>query len=247
MSNDEFWDTPFVIWHLAFPYTMSFIQKQLGHEGSFGMDLKELRELRGLTCEQLAVLTNIHVSVIQALEEERLEDLKDPVYAERHVRILALALESRPEFFLKKYQKLLTRRQVFNPSCLNVHPTVGKKDLFVASRFAAVLGFVALALLAAGYLFWQAYLLQEPPPLLILSPEDGTRLNVPQVEVRGETAPNAQVTVNGRTAVVDKEGNFNLKFDLPRGLTTLTIDAKRRYGSPVSKIIRVDYQRVSSE
>ncbi|MBU1032895.1 MAG: helix-turn-helix domain-containing protein [Patescibacteria group bacterium] len=222
---------------------MSFIHKQLGGEGSFGSDLKELRELRGLTREHLAEITNIHTSVIEALEEENLIDLKDPVYAERHVRTLALTLESQPTYFLKKYRKLLKLHQITYPDPLSVHSTIKKKDFFVTPKLVTLGGFFCLVFFVTAYLFWQAYLLQEPPPLNILSPQDGMHLDFPRVDVSGETVPSAVVTVNGQNAVVDRDGNFSLKLDLPRGLSTLNIEARRRYGSPVSKIMRVTYER----
>jgi len=222
---------------------MAFIHKQLGSDSSFGSDLKELRELRDLTLEQLADITGIHVSVIKALEDEDFKSLKDPAYAERHVRILAKALEVRASFFLIKYRQLLKANQIISPNVMGIKPTVSWRDFFVVPKLVTLAGFLLFVFLAAAYLFWQAYVLQEPPPLNIISPLDGQQLISAQVNVEGDTSPNTIVTVNGQGAVVDRAGHFNLKFDLPRGLTTLTVEARRRYGDPVTKILRVNYER----
>lgn len=220
---------------------MSFVQKQLGGNGRFGYSLRELRELRGFTQEQLAERTKIHVSVIVALEEERLDDVTDPFYAERHVRALIQVLEGRPGYFLQRYRELVAEQRANEVARTTLRPTVRRRDFFVPSRLVAVFGFALLVLLAAGYLAWQTHLLQDPPPLLVTSPEDGLELRIPRVDVRGQTASNAIVTVNGKRAVVDRSGAFSLTFDVPRGLTTITIEARRRYGAPVQETRRVTY------
>ncbi|MBU0540153.1 helix-turn-helix domain-containing protein [Patescibacteria group bacterium] len=222
---------------------MSFIQKQLLPEAEFGEMLKELRELRGFTYDELSKLTRIHPSIIQALEREEFSELADPLYAERHVKFLVLALEGRPDYFLKKYRALLKEKNAVPVDTMKVRTTVRKRDFFVTSRLVAAAGFFLFAGLACAYLIWQAYLLQDPPPLRIITPVEGARLTVPHVDVQGETAPNALVTVNGQKAVVDGEGRFRIVFDIPRGLTTLTIEASRRYGSPITLTRMVSYER----
>lgn len=222
---------------------MSFIQKQLLPEAEFGEMLKELRELRGFTYDELSKLTKIHPSIIQALEKEEFSELADPLYAERHVKFLVLALEGRPDYFLKKYRALLKAKNAVPVDAMKVRTTVRKRDFFVTSRLVAAAGFFLFAGFACAYLIWQAYLLQDPPPLRIITPVEGARLTVPRVDVQGETAPNALVTVNGQKAVVDSEGRFYIVFDIPRGLTTLTIEASRRYGSPITLTRMVSYER----
>lgn len=222
---------------------MPFVQKHLGEGGGFGHDLRELRELRGLSYEDLSAITKIHVSVLAALEEERIADLSDPLYAERLVRAVVLALEGRPAYFLKKYRDLLEAAWEAPTETAGLRRTVRRRDFFVTSRVVALLGFLALVGLAAGYLIWQGHALQNAPSLVVTSPVEGLRLESPHVDVSGTTDPEATVTVNGRPAVVDRDGRFSLSFDVPRGLTTMTIEARRRYGSSVVETRRVTYQR----
>jgi transcriptional regulator with XRE-family HTH domain len=222
---------------------MTFVHKQLAPSGGFGHDLKDLRELRGLSYEEVATITKIHPSIIKILEEERLEELADPAYSERHVRSIVAALEGRPGYFVKKYRELVDERIVKTekPSLLRRRPR--RSDFFVLSRALALLGFLAFVAITAGYLIWQGVLLQEPPELSVLEPLDGAVITSPQVSVNGQTDPTAIVTVNGRTAVVKQDGQFSVSFDLPRGATTLTIEARRRYGSVVREVRRVTYER----
>lgn len=221
------------------------MQVNVGGVG-FGPALRQLRELRGFTREQLADATKIHISVIMAFEEERLADITDPAYAERHVRALLVPLEGRLAYFLPKYRELLDRKGVGQTRSVNAPRAVRRRDFFVTSQAVAFVGFLALVALAAGYLVWQARILQEPPPLSVVSPVEGQSLADPRVDVRGETAPGALVTVNGQPAVVAADGTFTLSFDVPRGLTTLSIVAKRRYGSSATDTRSVTYDHVPS-
>lgn len=220
---------------------MSFMQRQLGSDEGFGHALRELREQRGISRESLAETTKIHTSIIEALEEERFEELKDSTYAERHVRALVKALEGRPGYFLLKYREALRVSPPTGENQLLVHPRVRRRDLFVASRVVTLFGFLCLVALASGYLIWQGKIFQDAPSLTIMAPEEGTQLTMPRVDVRGETAPGAMVTVNGRDAVVSPDGLFTVSFDVPRGLTTITVEARRRYGASVVETRRVTY------
>jgi len=226
---------------------MAFVQKRLGREEGFGANLRELRELRGLTRQELSEETQIHGSIIKALEEDHLEDLKDPVYAERHVRALVSSLEGRPGYFLKKYRELLKVYEMERKDRILVRPLVRRRDFFVTSRFVAVVGFALVALCAGMYLSWQAFLLQDPPPLDIIKPEENAVFEEPFVDIEGKTLSNVVVTVNGKRAVVDRDGNFSMRFDLPRGPTTLRIEARRRYGSSIEAVRRVTYEHVQQK
>jgi transcriptional regulator with XRE-family HTH domain len=221
---------------------MPFVKMNLSG-GSFGPAIRQLRELRGYTREQLSDITKIHTTVIAALEEERLADVSDPAYAERHVRAIVSALDARPAYYLAKYRALLSTDSGSHPRATVGAGRVRRRDLFVTSRMVAFGGFVLLVGLASAYLIWQARMLQEPPPLHIASPMQGERITVPRLDVLGDTAPGATVTVNGRPAVVSPDGVFSLTFEVPRGLTTLSITARRRYGSSVTETRSVTYER----
>ncbi|MFZ2804500.1 MAG: helix-turn-helix domain-containing protein [Patescibacteria group bacterium] len=211
---------------------MAFLQKRIhAATGGFGETLRELRELRGYSIDDLSRATGIHGSVLKAFEEERLEEIADPYYAERHIRTIVKALEGREPYVMEKYHALLTARGILKPSNSLARARVRKRDLFVSSRAIGFIGFLLLVAAIVGYVFWQATLIGSQPPLSVVSPADGMVLATPHVDVTGHTDPSALVDVNGVQAVVDVSGNFQASLDVPRGLTTLEVEAKRRYGS----------------
>jgi cytoskeleton protein RodZ len=70
---------------------------------AIGSGLREARERRGLTLEQAAAATRIQARHLEALEEERLDRLPEPVYVRGFLREYALFLGLDPHLFLDEY------------------------------------------------------------------------------------------------------------------------------------------------
>jgi transcriptional regulator with XRE-family HTH domain len=224
---------------------MVFMQKKVhAAPGSFGETIRELRELRGYTLEHLSRVTGIHASVLRAFEDERLEDLADPFYAERHLRTIVRALDGRESYVFEKYHALLTSRGYTKPTPALARKLVRKRDLFVTSHAVGFVGFLLFVCIIGGYVVWQATLIASKPPLAVSTPYDGEELDGPHVQIVGVTDPLALVDVNGEQAVVDSSGTFHAALDVPRGLTTLLIQARRRYGSATLIERHVNYNGV---
>jgi hypothetical protein len=168
--------------------------------------------------------------------------LKDPIYAERHIRQLVQVFEGQVSYFIKKYRALLEER-LPQTQPTRILPSFKRRGEFiVTSRIIAWSFFVVCVGFVAGYLLWQARAFQSVPSLLVTAPLEGVRLSSPHVEIRGTASGAVSVNVNGRPAIVDNVGSFSLTLDVPRGLTTLIIEARRRYGAPAFETRRVTYE-----
>ncbi|MDD5725800.1 MAG: helix-turn-helix domain-containing protein [Patescibacteria group bacterium] len=210
---------------------MSFVRKQIDAERGFGVELKELRELRGWSLDQLAHVSGIHKSTIQALEEENLEVFRDPLYVERHLRSIVKALDGRVGFFLHKYQVFLEEKgYLVEKKPLTFFARIKRSALFVPSKYFLLLLPVPLAMVLGFYVWRQASYLAAPPRLEILEPVDHLTLREPFATVSGITDPTALVSVNGTPAVVEASGVYGITINIPRGMTKLVVIAKRRYG-----------------
>lgn len=212
---------------------MSFVQKHIHSQiGGFGTDLRELRELRGYSRETLSHISGIHIVQIAALEDERLEDIADAVYAERHVRTLVRALEGRPEFFLGKYRELLVARKLAHPPENALRKNVRTRDFFVTSRLFVFFGFCAVIFAISAYVFFQVREISSAPVLTVSMPLEGEQTESSHVRVVGTTDPSATVSVNGQKAIVESSGEFVLSIDVPTGVSTLRVESRRRYSKP---------------
>ncbi|MDO8505435.1 MAG: hypothetical protein Q7S48_02585 [bacterium] len=87
--------------------------------------------------------------------------------------------------------------------------------------------FVVLALF--GYLGIHIVTLLLPPSLSIAFPPEGFTTSSHTIEIAGKTAPGAQVEVNGSPLPSPASGEFKHLLVLDRGLTTITVSARKRH------------------
>jgi cytoskeletal protein RodZ len=225
---------------------MTFLHKSVGDEpSSFGSDLRDLRDLHAISLETACRETRIDRSILEALEADRVEDLDDPIFAERHLLAYVSYLGGYEPYFKARYRTRLKElgKKRETTDLLPRKRNVRFFDLFVAPQFLAFLGVVCLGIGLGGYVVWQAYVVNAPPPLEIEEPADGERLDRPRVVVVGQTIPEATISVNDRDAAVDGEGRFHLELDVPRGTTVISIVARRRRGSETRVERRVTFDR----
>lgn len=222
---------------------MSFLHKRVEEgNGTFGSHLRDLRELQKVEIERVAKDLKIRDTILLALEEDRIEELDDPAFAERHLMAYVRYLGGHEPYFLGRYRERLaglgaSRGMRYLPRTRGVRGI----DLLAGPQLLALAGLVFLALLFGGYVTWQALLVRTPPTLILEEPKEGEPLRGPTVTVRGKTIPEASVTVNGRAAAVNAVGMFSLDLDVRRGTTAIEVIARRRRGSETRIVRQVSY------
>lgn len=211
---------------------MGFIQKTINATPRVGLDLIEFRVKAGLSRADASHLTKIPEYLIRALEEERWEEIQDPVYFEQIFKSYLTVLGANSGYFLEKYRECVKHfsTQRSKADLLPRPCKVRSYDLAVGSRILAVVGLVGLVSVLAGYVFIQVRAITAPPALALYAPEEGLTLEAPVVLVKGQTSADASVFVNGRGAIVQPDGSFQLDLDVPRGTTAIEIVAKKRHG-----------------
>ena len=125
---------------------------------SFGASLRRERELRGVSLQEIAASTKIGVSMLKAIEDDRLEKLPQGLFVRGFVREYA-------RFLALDEQKILTELSFHATPAPVVDHTVGEGGRRVSSRLAArlvnggltasVFGIVAAMILNPGF---------SPPP-----------------------------------------------------------------------------------
>lgn len=208
---------------------MGFIQKRVaGEHTGFGPELIALRELRGLSRNDVWRRTGIHPLLLSIFEEERFAELADPTYDERHVIRVVEALEGKVPYFLAKYREAIKTGEK-TPDVL-LHPCVRKRDFFVITRTPVIIGVFLILIGIGSFVGWHIREVSAPPDLRISFPEEGAHILGSAVKVVGETEPNATLLINGQRVLVSDVGRFEADLDIPSGLQTLRIEARRRQG-----------------
>jgi cytoskeletal protein RodZ len=147
-----------------------------------GSELREARVQRGLTLEQVTYETRIRTRYLEALEDERFDDLPGEAYAKGFLRTYADFLELDGTQMLARYRARFPRRSE-PPVAPRPQPPYEPKRLVTAALAAAALLLLAVGGLAA----WQ------------LDRGDGKRTAVPsttpattQTAAKPKPAPAAQ-------------------------------------------------------
>ena len=225
---------------------MGFIQKSINPEGGLGRDLTELRTKAGLSRAEAAQRSKVSEGSIRSLEEERWEEIPDPLYFEHVFRTYLAMYPVQQNYYLQKYRTSLhiKTRERTKEELLPLE-RAHWADFTVWSRVLAVIGLFVFAGLIGGYIFYQVRAVTAPPSLMVETPKEGERLAEPIARVEGKTEADATVTINGRSAIVEGDGSFTLTMDIPSGPTVIVIQAKKRRGKVAEETRHVFYQKSS--
>jgi len=132
-----------------------------------GARLREARESQGLSLQQVEEVTRIRLAFLEALEEERFDDLPGDVYAMGFIRNYAQFLNLDPQELVDSFKAARGGFPTdYVPKVLD-EPLVPRQR---GNRWAgAFMALMLLAVLALGawYIYQRFYLGVEPGPIVI--------------------------------------------------------------------------------
>ena len=84
---------------------------------------------------------------------------------------------------------------------------------------------------------------EDTPPILEITNPSEEKLTVdnPDFDIIGKSDPEVSVTVNGKIALVDSEGNFKLKIQLNTGKNDIEVEAKSQAGNEARKRVEITF------
>ncbi|HYE60321.1 MAG TPA: helix-turn-helix domain-containing protein [Candidatus Kapabacteria bacterium] len=194
--------------------------------------LKEAREAKGIKLNALSERMHISRPYLEALEECRFSDLPfAPIYQKHLIKSYLEALQIDPIPYLKQFSEEET------PVTLSLHG-VTKKTSFSFISLPLVLRFAGIVVMigiCASYLGLQVKHIVEPPKLTIYTPTHGTITNSGSLTVTGKTEPEVAIAINGTSVRQKENGEFTVELDLPVGVNTLQISAKKKHGKSTTE------------
>lgn len=202
-----------------------------------GQVLKEEREKKLYTLDEIEDITKIRKELLQALENGQYSKLPPPTFVQGFIRnygkLLGLNTEKLLAIFRREYST-----QKHPPYVLESFSNPVDKKRFRITP-ARALGFVILLLIITffGYLWFEYRFLVRNPFLEVTSPVNQMTVNTPAISVAGRTDPEEKVTINNQEIAVDSSGRFNQEIKLSDSVNIIIISAISKEGK-VTKVER---------
>ena len=175
---------------------------------NFGSYLKHERELRGVPLEEISRITKIHIRFLEALEDNRFDELPGEVFIKGYIRSYANIIGSDVDEMLNSYEESIGNKLIEKGPNSKSTNTVKK-----------YLGFVLAGLSILALLFFTKFLIldKNTPTTKIVKPSSSIPGAAPKKETLPKIAenssnkelaenslPHPEVSVTKKTLVVEK-------------------------------------------
>lgn len=192
-----------------------------------GQALKKARLKKGISFEQAEEATKINQRFLKALEESDYSSLPSlpsiKGFLKNYGEYLGLSADWLWALFRREYRAGSSPALLPLAASGSLFPswwTVIQNKFFFALVIIAALVF--LTFLGRGFLV--------PPPLVLDAPPDNFTTAELNVEVVGQTDPEANLTINDQPVTLKEEGRFEIRIQLAVGANRLEITATNRLG-----------------
>jgi len=219
----------------------SFINKKLTSIATLGEKLQSHRLSKNLTVNEASKRIGINVKYLKQLEQDDYDNLPPDVYTVNILKNYAEFLNLNAMIVAELYAKEKAIYYGTRKKTGNKKPSFWQRTLnyFLNPQF---LKYVLAVLVVAGiisYIGWQVNKIISPPILVLESPPDNIIISDNQIEIKGVTEKEVNLTVNNRPVLSDKNGGFALTVGLQNGLNVIRISAMKKHSKE-----QVLYRRV---
>jgi transcriptional regulator with XRE-family HTH domain len=210
-----------------------FTKLPLTRQKTVGEQLRVAREAQHLSMQEIAQRIRVSAKYLEMLERGRYRDLPSLVYARNYTRLYAKELRLPWPQLEQVYEQEVSVYSTYpgnDPSARQQYKTKHQAGVYqqaplIIPRLLKFGGVGVVVLLVAVYFVWELVQFLSPPTLVILSPEHDMIVSERDIDVVGETAPEALVEMNGQAISVEPDGHFSEQVYLKEGLNTLRISA----------------------
>lgn len=214
---------------------MSFERKSLRTQRTIAEWFSRTREGRGWTQEVAAKKSGLHLKHIDALEHGRYDVLEAVTYArqyaKRYAQTLGIPWADIEALF---EEETAVYHPLYKP---NLGPLArGSLRIRTVSSDTAPVHILPrllrwgvaliLIMLIFVYIAFEVSRVFTPPPLVIIQPERDMIVSEQQFTIRGTTAPEATVLINGELVELRTDGGFEETLALHEGLNTIRISTR---------------------
>lgn len=205
-----------------------FRTRRIKSEQSIGDKLKRSRIRQKITVAEVEEATKIRAKFILALESDSWEQIPSEVYGRGYLERYVQFLHMEDDIIMRQYDR---ERATYARTCQEPHVELAPKNRLTIPRFLLtprffVIGTVSLFTLALlGFIGTQVmnyarhpFLALVPPAHAAASESGAFMVNADSVTLTGQTAPNAQLTINNLLVTVNGSGKFSVNERLQKGV-----------------------------
>ena len=195
-----------------------------------GQTLKDTREAKLYTLEDVEKNTKIRVGLLEALEGDDYVKLPPATFIQGFIKnyskFLGLDSEKMLALFRRDYEAKKHPPRVMESF---KSPLEHKKFRLTSAKVLG--GVVALiVLIFFGYLWFEYHQYVGAPMLEVVTPVDQESVDIPQVTVEGKTEPEVKVEVNNQEIGIEEDGTFREEIKLSSSTNRITITATSKFG-----------------
>lgn len=197
---------------------------------TIGQILKEERERKFYTLEEVEKATKIRKEFLEALEKGEYQRLPPATFIQGFIKNYGKFLGLDEQKLLAIFRREFSD-QKHPPKILDSFSNPLEKGKFKLTP-AKFLGGLILGLVIIFFIYlWIEYrFLVDSPFLEILSPTDQMSTQLSAVEVSGRTDPEAKVKINDQEIQVDISGRFTQEITLTENVNFLKITSTSKSG-----------------
>jgi cytoskeletal protein RodZ len=203
-----------------------FTPKKLTPDSNWGEELRQARRFKNLKIETVAKKLKIRSEYLNALEEERLDQLPAGLYGRNFLKEYAVFLGLDAQESLKRLEE---RGETIKNNDPFSQKIVKKKEFIAFPKIIRSLLIGTGILICFLYLIIYSNKVFSAPRLEIYSPEKSLVTAKTSFLISGRTEKEAEVKINGETVLNNHEGSFTQTINLKKGLNNITIVAKKKY------------------
>lgn len=195
-----------------------------------GQILKETREAKLLTLEDVEKNTKIRKELLEALEADNFAKLPPSTFVQGFIKNYGRFLNLDSEKLLAIFRRDFEAKK-HPPIVLDsfANPLENSKFKLTPSRMlVATIILITFSFFAYLWVEYRQYI--GEPMLELSSPADQQTVEIPSVLVEGKTDPEIKVTVNNQDIPVDPTGHFREEVKLSSSVNKVTIVATGRFG-----------------
>lgn len=212
----------------------SFTKKEITTPLTLGEKLQVRRIELGYDINTVSKRLNIQKKYISAIEKSDFKNFPSDIYVDNFVKSYIKFLDLNLKYYYNLYLK---EKKLFNNIFQQNEEEAKKMRIFpkwfkISPRFFKIILVLLIVLGFVFYMYTETRKIFTKPVLHIYQPINNLVINEYIVDIVGQTHAEADLTINGRRIIVNREGYFQETISLQKGINIIKIMSKKKYSQP---------------